>query len=244
MSMLIGAGNAIANFGQTLGNSMMASQERKRRDEQQAFQNLMAQKNFALEQHKMAQDQANIERDRLFKVLGSLPQSTTTVSGDMGRDMLKRGGPEMGLFLKPDETLPTRQFGMTEGGGLAPGAMQEAAPTGDYRVQRPESDAYARAMIQSQDKALDREQRARLAEKRIGTSMAMIKAKLDINKMTDLRTRQIAEAQLAALGSRFAQTMAAKWDANDLDWAEAEKLLEQEWQQMNSNIMMMVPPGM
>jgi hypothetical protein len=243
MSMLIGAGNALQNFGQQLGQGMLASQDRKRQDEQRAFQNMMAQKNFDLEQGQQAQAQANIERERIFKVLSSLPSSTSTIPGEIGQDMLKRGGPEMGLFLQPDRNLPTRQFGMTEGGGLAPGASQGGDLTGDFRVQRPESDAYARVMADTRRHDLDRQTRVDSSIRRAATGNAANTIRLQIARMTDQRQRQMAEAALGQASRQFGEMMALRNDQSDLAWANADAELMGEYQKLVSNMMMAPPPG-
>lgn len=243
MSMLIGAGNALTNFGNQLGSAMIARKEQEDRDAQRQFQNMIAQSQLDLQTQEAAQRDANAKRDFVFKTISSLPQGAGHIDQAQGDAMLK-DAPGLGMFFKPTEgTLPSRDMGMTQGGGIQPSESLTPGTSKGYDVTRPESDAYARAMVQAGTADKNRTARTDMGLRRIAQGKQVLAIRLQIAQMQDATKREFAQKALDSVMARHADSMALRGDANDLGWARADEDAANDFLRVMSNPLMMPPTG-
>jgi hypothetical protein len=224
MSMLIGAGNALQNFGDKIGGAMVASKERQRLEEQRAFQNLMAQRQLDMQTNSQAQEQARWEKERVLKLISSMPQGEGRVSQEVGQGLLDKA-PDLGMFIQQAKTLPSRDLGMTPGGGIGDAGGYKAPQNDGFQINRPESDAYARA-------------KARILQGENATA-----ARRQIAQIADKTRRDIAFAQLDSIAKRHADSLAVQNDLSDLAYLRADAEVIDEYQKLMSSPLNLVPSG-
>jgi hypothetical protein len=242
MSMLIGAGNALQNFGDKIGGAMVASKERQRLEEQRAFQNLMAQRQLDMQTNSQAQEQARWEKERVLKLISSMPQGEGRVSQEVGQGLLDKA-PDLGMFIQQAKTLPSRDLGMTPGGGIGDAGGYKAPQNDGFQINRPESDAYARAILTQQGKDKDRDLRASNAKARILQGENATAARRQIAQIADKTRRDIAFAQLDSIAKRHADSLAVQNDLSDLAYLRADAEVIDEYQKLMSSPLNLVPSG-
>lgn len=241
MSMLIGAGNALQNFGDKIGGAMMASTERKRLEEQQFFQNMLAKRQLSMQENDKAREQANWEKERVLKLISSMPQGQGQVDQATGDQMLQTA-PDLAPFIRQTRGTndsPSQLMGL-DNKLHAASQVTPGKPAG-YDITRPETDAYARVMATQADKDKDRDLRRELAKGRLAQGERMMGLRMQIAQMTDATKRSIAKNALNSITSRHADMYALREDMNDATWAKADADAELEFLRINSNMMNMVP---